>query len=315
MRFAATPFPNAGLMAAVEQLPPFSPFNTTAYATAMQSLGAEPYILTLDDGRGAGCLGMLRLGRFSAAFTIPSLSRLTDPAPFFEGLQSFCRARSVWDLEITTFGSDWKGAIPVVGTELSRRPRWEFVASLSDGGGLDLSTNHRRNAIKAERAGVVCRRTRDPSAVAVHVAASHASMERRTARGEVVDASQIGREASALLQSQAAELFQAVHEGVVVSSLLVVRSARVAYYHSAGTTPDGMRLGASPLLVSWVAATLAGEGVAEFNLGGAEPTNAGLYRFKEGFGADVRELEALSCSVVASWRRRVRAVLRWIARV
>jgi hypothetical protein len=311
MRFAAVPFPNADLMAAVEQLPPYSPFNTAAYAAAQSALGEQPYILTLDEG-GAGCLAFLRRGRFATSLTVPSLPRLADPDPFFDGLRAFCRERSVWDVVLTTFGSDWRGAIPAVGTERSRRRRWEFLVPLSPGG-LDLSSGHRRNAAKAERAGVELRRTREASAAADHSSAFRASMERRSARGEHVDMAGSVREAAALLESGAAEVFQAIHGGAVVSSLLVLRSARVAYYHSAGTTPDGMAAGASPFVVAGAARVLARDGMLEFNLGGAEPSNPGLYRFKEGFGATIRELEAATFSLAAPWWRGARAAWRWIA--
>jgi lipid II:glycine glycyltransferase (peptidoglycan interpeptide bridge formation enzyme) len=66
-----------------------------------------------------------------------------------------------------------------------------------------------------------------------------------------------------------------------------------------------MRLGASQLLIFEVATRLAAEGLSVFNLGGAEPTNEGLYRFKVGFGTSARELEAASYQVGSAVRRGV----------
>ena len=75
-------------------------------------------------------------------------------------------------------------------------------------------------------------------------------------------------------------------------------------------------MGASPFLISGVAAILKHEGVRVFNLGGATAENLGLVRFKAGFGTREVALEAASfCpksmvekKIHTAWRTR----LGWI---
>jgi hypothetical protein len=54
------------------------------------------------------------------------------------------------------------------------------------------------------------------------------------------------------------------------------QSSTGAYYQSVGTPPEGLKLGASPFLISQVAGILRQEGVQIFNLGGAGEDNPGL---------------------------------------
>lgn len=117
-------------------------------------------------------------------------------------------------------------------------------------------------------------------------------MERREQRGESVPSVQPDPFDRALLVSRAAELFQAYDGTSVLSSILVLRAPLGAYYQSAGTSPEGMELGASQFLISSVAAILQGEGMHLFNLGGAGDESPGLQRFKSGFGAHPVPLEA-----------------------
>jgi hypothetical protein len=96
----------------------------------------------------------------------------------------------------------------------------------------------------------------------------------------------------AILQAGAGTLYQAVIGDQVLSSALVLKAARGAYYQSSGTSPDGMACGASHFLVCEIARTLRDEGMELFNLGGADPQNRGLWEFKSGFGAIPVPLES-----------------------
>jgi lipid II:glycine glycyltransferase (peptidoglycan interpeptide bridge formation enzyme) len=117
-------------------------------------------------------------------------------------------------------------------------------------------------------------------------------MERRISRGEQVSPdAQIGLSV-ALLEHHAGELFRATLGNQVLSSILVLRAARGAYYHSAGTSREGMAIGASHLLIRTVVEILRDEGIQRFNLGGADANNPGLERFKTGFGGQAVSLEA-----------------------
>jgi hypothetical protein len=312
IRFEHHAYPCDERFAEIERLPPFAPFNTLKHARARAALGDEPYVFVLRDGSGiiAACVGLVTRGRLTSRLYIPSFPKLDDPRPFGAGLERFCRAQGVWDLELGTFAS-LAATFPVLPAEVARRPRWEFTLDLSQELSLrSLATNHKRNAERARKGGVQIVITREPAAAAAHLELMNASMSRRQQRGEDVTTSRDARQIAAYLQAGCAEIFRAMKDDVVLSSILVLQSDRAAYYHSAGTTPEGMQLGASPFLITQVAARLRERGFTEFNLGGAEPENAGLWRFKSGFGAQVRNLEAVSFACASPFKRRVRSVLQ-----
>ncbi len=308
-------FPCEERFAEVERLAPFAPFDTLKHARARAALGEQPYLFILREASGiaAACAGFLTRGRLTSSLRLPSFPTLEDPRRFGAGLEQFCRAQGVWDLELGTFGS-LSATFPTLGAEIARRPRWEFVLDLSQEiSPRSLATNHKRNAERARKGGVQIVTTRDPGAATAHLQLMNASMSRRQQRGEDVSAGKDARQIAAYLQSGCAEIFRAVKDDVVLSSILVLQSDRVGYYHSAGTTPEGMQLGASPYLIVQTAAKLRERGFTEFNLGGAEPENAGLWRFKSGFGAQVRNLEAATFSCVTPFKRRLRSVMQTAA--
>jgi lipid II:glycine glycyltransferase (peptidoglycan interpeptide bridge formation enzyme) len=194
---------------------------------------------------------------------------------------------------------------------LTRRTRQEHVLDLEREDVLGgVGSQHRRNISRAVKAGLSIHRTRQASACTQHVELMNASLERRAKRGEEVEISGQRTRLLALLTSRSGEIFQAVHGEKVLSSILILRSSQGAYYQSAGTLPEGMKVGASPFLVSRVATTLKQEGCRVFNLGGATPDNAGLHRFKAGFGTREVALEAASFCPKSVVARNVHTALR-----
>ena len=307
--FEAILLPNADRIEAVARLTPHTPFNTPAYAAARAMLGEKPCVLTLAVGTTlvAGCVGYLREGKFSRSVEIMTAPRLDHPGVFWDGVRSFCRQQGVWELFIESFAADGVEIPPLPG-ELSRRRRFEFVMNLADSDPVPLmSENHRRNIIRARRAGLRVRRTREPQAAQAHVRVMQASMERRRLRGESVSMPGGTLPFEALLISEAAELFQATLEEQVLSSMLILRSEGGAYYQSAGTASEGMTNGASHFLIAEVATILQEEGVGVFNLGGAGSGVQGLLRFKTGFGGEIVALEAASFSMMPPVPRQLRA--------
>lgn len=298
--FTAIRCPCLNELAELDRVPPFSPFNTEAYANACVSIGDQAFMLGVrgDAGLLAGCIALLRRGRISRCVTIPSLPRLDAPDVFFDGLLGFCRGHRVLDLDIGTFGSENGVIIPALGQERQRRRRWEFVLDLSVADGMTgLSTNHRRSMARAAKMGMMWHRSREEQDAVSHLSAVAASLERRRARGERVVAPGSIHEVLALTRAGAGEVFQSVLDDRVLSSILVLTSRAVAYYHSAGTSAEGTRTGSSAFLIGAAARELRADGIAEFNLGGAEPENAGLFRFKSSFGGTVRSLETASFSL------------------
>ena len=317
--FYAVPDPSNEVCSEVAALAPTNPFYAHAYLQARRSLGFRPWMLALRWGEPmvAACTAFVKAGYLNRSLEISSLPVLQDPDTFWEGLLGFCRRLRVSYLEVNSFASS-VAAIPPLSGEVGRRGRAEYVLDLQKPGLWDrLSSNHARNIKRARGAGLQVRRARDPLACGDHAGLVEVSMGRRRGRGESAPGDIETRSFEALFRSGAGELFQAVSDGSVMSSVLVLRAERGAYYQSAGTTADGMACGASHFLLYETANTLRQELLEVFNLGGAGRDNPGLERFKVGFGATVVELEAaeffLGGRVRGNLGRIHRSVLRGLS--
>lgn len=287
------------------------PFASAAYAHAQRRLGFEPCILALRESGGAAamsCLGLFKKGRLGGSFDIPWLPTLPADSSFWPGLVAACKKMGVWDLSVRTFNAP---AVPALGAECGRETGIEYRLDISGPSPLvPTSTNHRRSVTKARKLGVVIRRVRTPDAIAVHLSLMQASMDRRAARGESVPDKWNTKFYEALLASGAAEFAQALLDGVVTSSIFLMRSPGGAYYQTAGTSPEGMSAGTSPFLIVELAEALRGEGATSLDLGGATPAETGLSRFKSGFGAAEIPFEIANFFLASPLARKLRTVLR-----
>jgi hypothetical protein len=154
------------------------------------------------------------------------------------------------------------------------------------------------NIKKGRKAGLALNVATDYAACAQHARLIAASMSRRLNRGERVVASASAEAYWPLLQSGAGKLFQAIREGHVLSSNLILLAEKGGYNHSQGTGPEGMMVGASHFLMFQIACALRDLEFEELNLGGTDQLASGLERSKDGFGATTSRvgLETVSCS-------------------
>jgi hypothetical protein len=312
LQFCSVPKPPASLIEQVEACDPTNPFYTSEYVSAGESLAEEACFIGLcrETEVVSGCIGFLSGSFLRRSLVIHSLPSLPNPDIFWQGLLDLCGELKVWRLQVDTYASP-AADIPELPGELDRRPRSEYVLDLEcdnvlNGAGSQL----RRNISRATKAGLSIRRTREASACAQHLDLMDASMERRANRGEEVEIGQQGARPLALLSSKSGELFQAVKEDRVLSSILILSSSQGAYYQSAGASPEGMKLGASAFLISSVATILKQAGFRIFNLGGATADNPGLQRFKAGFGGREITLEAASFCPRSVVERTVHSAMR-----
>ena len=291
----------------ISSVEPLNPFRTFAYWQAMKELGARPALLYVSEqGRvTGGCFGLVRSGRMNTTMEIPSSPPASIDETFWSGLLNLCRKQRVSELIVESFASE-SVSIPSLPGEMNRRKRVEHVLDLRTAR-LSMATNHRRNIQKAEKTGVTVERTRAVEACLQHALLQDASMQRRIALGEKVSADAQTRTPAALLRHQAGELFRALLGEQVLSSILILRSPRAAYYHSAGTSAEGMAIGASHFLISQVIEVLRRENIELFNLGGADTSNPGLERFKKGFGSREVTLESASFYLSSPLRRKLAA--------
>ncbi|MEP6834595.1 MAG: GNAT family N-acetyltransferase [Gemmatimonas sp.] len=303
--FIAVPA-TAGAVGELSALDPTNCFATASYFDARKRTGDKTFLLSLrssDNELRCGCGAFLRVGRFNRSLGIASLPKLDAANPFWNGLRGFCREHKVTLLELGTFGSPSGVEIPEIGERFTTRPRMEFVVDLRTDLPSILGSNHKRNVKRGAKSGLVVQRTRSAEGTAKHHELMNLSLNRRRERGEDVP-DEVSPDIAAFLEAKAGELFQAVSENVVLSSVLVLRSRSGAYYQTAGTSAEGMAAGASHFLIHNIALALRAEGVEVFNLGGGDEAST-LARFKEGFGATPVKLIAADCFVGSPLQRRV----------
>jgi GNAT acetyltransferase-like protein len=296
---------------------PDNPFLSPSYVRAQQQLGLECWLLALEESgtERAVAVALIRSGRIRRSLTIPSCPDIPPESPFWKGVEAFCRAQGITDLEISTFASA-KTSIPPIKGETGRIQRTEFELPLP-GRDLyrELSHHHRERVKKARKRGVVLRRTRSADALREHIVLRQNSMTRRKARGEHVPPHLDDIDAKALLASGAGELFQGILEEKILSSLLILRSERGAYFESAGNSPEGMHIGASHFVVLETATTLQAEGFETFFLGGARPHEEGLIAYKSGFGPVSVPTELVVAYVGSRIRHRLSSIAEAVQHV
>jgi len=228
-------------------------------------------------------------------------------------LLAFCRKMRVTSLSVGSYACRNGASIPPLPGEISRRMRREYFLDLTIPDlRKNLHTNHRYSVKQAEKAGLQLRVTTDPEACAIHCVLMEQSMARRESRGEDVPAKIDPRPLLAYLRGGAGTLFQAVLDGKVFSSLLVLLSEKGAYNQTAGTSPEGMACGASPFLIFSTALALKERGIQCFSLGGADEASKGLQRFKAAFGSVEVKLPAAVAFLGSRARRRLLGAARRI---
>lgn len=292
-----------------------NPFCTDSYVKAMQQLGHECWAVGIrrEDILQDAAIALVRHGRLGASLEIPSLPAAAQTPIFWDGLYALSKRLKITDLIAGTFASP-RFALPPLRGEISRNKRVEYVLAIGqDDFAARLSSNHQKNIKKARAAGVTLRRGfQHPGSLADHARMIAYSRDRRAARGELVPTSEVeAKEHLAYLESGAGELFQAVHKGDIVSSLLVLRSAGSAYGQSTGTSPEGRSVGASHFLFHGVCCELHREGVRTFNIGGA-PEGSSLAEFKAGFGAAEVPLYECACYIGPAWLKKLRSAVRLV---
>ena len=317
MSFSVIVDPSDSDLADVEAGAPTNPFCCTRYVAARRARGATVVLFSTPNAgtKPAAAIGYMRGHAISRTLEITSAPEVAPDCDFWDGVLEFCKQHRIAEIEIDSYGSA-RVALPAWSAPSTLRDRTEWLVQLADVGSHELASNHRRNINKARKLAVTTTHTTDQSATHAHASLMHASMQRRSARGEsvpVLAAHDTGDD-RALLASGAARLYQASYGGSVVSSLMVLVCASGAYYQSAGTSPEGMEIGASTFLISQVIRDLAEEGKTVFNLGGAGPESEGLRRFKAGFGAQPVALAAGAYQIASPMHERLRAVIRLIRR-
>ena len=291
----------------VAALDPMNPFYTPNYVDSRRKLGFQPWLLSMrqDDCLITGCTAFSKSGRLTKRLEIPSLCAMPDGNTFWKGMLQFCKKSKISNLNVNSFASN-RVAIPSLPDEIERRNRIEYVLYLKNSNLWDeLSSNHRRNIKRGLTADLQMRCIANDHACEEHARLGRVSMIRRNNRGESVTLDIQSERFLALIESGAGELYQATGDSEVLSSVLVLKAEKGAYYQSAGTSPEGMKIGASHFLIYNIAEALQKESMELFNLGGAYESKSGLQRFKSGFGATEVKLEAAQFFLGSKFKKQI----------
>ena len=302
--FMAERRPAAGRYEELSTLDPANPFATFAHVRAEEGPVGEPWLLECRD-RGrlvCGCIGFVRRGRMNCRLTITSLPEVSED--FWAGMKSLIAKERITILELNTFSSRTLN-IPSLGTELGRKRRYEYVVPL-DGTPDDIlrrmHKHHRQSVRKGMDTGLVVR-TGNECRLEDHVKVIGASMQRRVGRGEQIESPPTLEGLQACLNSGLCRLFQACRGDEVVSSMSLAIAPRGRYLHTSGTSPEGMKSGASHYLLYEIMRVSIAEGATLLNLGGVSDPDSGLAQYKRHFGSDCWESEAAQFYVGSGLRR------------
>lgn len=294
VEFRAVSDPSRELLERVSASAPENPFYTFEYVNARRGIGADAYVFYLEsDSRLlSACTAFSKRGRFNHRLEITSLPGISEPAAFWKGLRRFCRESRVSILDIHTFGSN-ETEISILDGEVSRRGRYEYQLDLRNTDlWSGLHRRHQRHIKKARNAGLTVRRTTDLRDGAIHTGLANTALTRRRDHGHDIGSEVQNQDSVAYLTNNAGEIFQAILNGEVHSSILVIKSGKGAYSQTSGTTDAGRDLGASQLLFYETASIFQKESFDVFNLGGTDLESHGLQEFKASFGSTRVDLES-----------------------
>ena len=314
LEFFADSEPSQQLQKEVSNLMPENPFYTSSYTDFQRKLGLQPWIFSLchEGNLVSGCTAFIKSGYLTRALYIPSLPAVPEGKIFWKGIEQFCQRLGVSYLGVDSYASNTI-SIPELSGEAKRRSRWEYVLELQQPNLWGrLSSNHLRNIKRANKSGVQIRRSTEPQAREEHMRLIGVSMGRRKRRGESIEVYSQERSYKVLAENGGGEFFQAIQGGKVLSSIFILMSDRSGYYQSAGTSSEGMACGASHFLVQEIANTLREQSKTIFNLGGADPSNPGLVRFKTGFGGRTVKLEAAEFYLGSKARKTILTGIRYL---
>ena len=259
--------------------------------------------------------GVVKRGRKRAELFVTLIQSAPGGEVFWIGLRNFVARQHITDLVVNCVALGKSGeTIPAFSRETSRFvDEHLYVIELArNEGPRRLSSNNRRNIVRATKAGVAVINLTREQAVDTHFVMTGTSLSRREKRGESTALRSPRQNVLALLETQGAQLFQAALDGQVISSMLVFMFGRHGYYYDGGTSQNGMELGASHFLMNHIIGALKESGAKTLNMGIAASTNPGLIRYKEGFSPDVWIVQRVSSDQATPYKLIRNMATAWL---
>lgn len=276
----------------------------------------EPWVVQAETGAGkphSAAAAIVRRGARFSGVDFVWAGADAAPAELVAELPAFARARSAPRIVLETLGATCP--LPAVPGETQRLQSAVYCIDLADPTEPEkrLGKNHRRNVKRARKEGIAPIEQDAASSVAAHARLCQSSFERRSVRGEKIESDAQAETFAKFVASGYGRIHQVGRDAEVLSSDLVVRVADSAYYLSGGTSPEGMKIGSSHLLMLGIMEELRAQGVRTLNLGYTD-TEA-LARFKSGFGAECIAVERVFADTGSLAARQARRALRWARRL
>jgi Acetyltransferase (GNAT) domain len=315
-RFRAESAPSLPLTSRLAASDRTNPFCSAQYLAYRSADGSEPWVLYLEEQGEmiAACAAFMKTGKLGRLLEIPSLPGLPDNDAFWKGLLEFCAGAKVSDLLVNTFASR-RSDIPSLSKENWRKRRCEYYLECQHPDlWKEIRKGHWYSVKKGRKAGLTLRHGTDAEACEEHAGLVHESMTRRLDRGEDVSSRKDIDQVLEITKNGAGVVFQALLDGEVKASNLILLAEKGAYNHSQGASREGFDCGAPHFLIYETVNYLRENSFEIFNLGGTDQLNSGLERFKSGFGATTSrvELEAAEFFLGSSLHGGVRSAVRLV---
>jgi hypothetical protein len=205
---------------------------------------------------------------------------------FWKIVKNYISKTMIYSISFLSFDS-YPYSVPSFFRNKRATEKEEFIWDISNDAGFHLdkiSKNHKRNIKKAENFQFSIQSGSDLAFLDAHIKMLGYSSERRFLKRGAQESYRSQRDRlERFLRSGHGKIWQAIYEGEVVSSVLLLGRGPRRYYQSGGTSGAGMNMGASQWLFWNLASKLREEGVTVINLAGVSKGQEGLRRFKEGF--------------------------------
>lgn len=293
-------FPRKESVDRLSNIYPTNPFFTFAYAQARKLSGHKPVLFEYYQDKEFinGFIAFEQNGVINKSIEVPSFPPITSDYNFWNIFINELSRKRYSHVNLGSFSSPAKFTVPELNVIVGKRERCEYHLNLMDSGNrLNKSANHKRNIKKARNFGIkILKGVDSREACERHSELIDFSMNRR-ARGSKIKKTNHVSSTLNYIQTNSGKLFQASLNQRVLSSVLILEAERGIYYHSAGTSEEGMALGASHFLIDEIADEYRNQSKWLFNLGGTLQDQTGLQRFKKGFGATPIKLETFDMYV------------------
>jgi hypothetical protein len=280
-------------------------FNSLALANANQLEGHTPFVLEVSGNHylaykrhASAVLGGLSLEDEVALLeNIPALRKMLAPM-------------GIRNLSLNTLNA--AGDLDALARAicLGCKVRFEYMLDLEEYSSGKISSNHKRNIKKSEKAGAKVVLPTELEAMQSHIELVNTNLGNKGVGGISSSAGFL----SYLIQEKSGLLVQVIEDEELLASTYFITNQDSAYYHSSGTSDRGKKIGAAHFLVDRMIAEMRERNMRYLNLGGCTSEQVGLQRFKVGFRPHTRVLASSSQQLALTGKQKIRSILSTKAR-